>query len=104
VKHLSGAPHLGRFLALPTSIKLGRKYQPGTNTLAFYKKLQITTLIFITLIQIDSGGTGVIDFPEFLAYIAKKQKETAEDPVIMNHFQQGSLTEGDGSVQLTSLY
>ena len=31
--------------------------------------------------QIDSGGTGSIDFPEFLAYVAKKQRESSEDPV-----------------------
>ena len=31
--------------------------------------------------QLDSNETGYIDFPEFLAYVSKKQREAAEDPV-----------------------
>ncbi len=35
VKHLSGALHCGRLLALPTNIRLGRKAFHGENTLAY---------------------------------------------------------------------
>ncbi len=31
--------------------------------------------------KLDSNESGSIDFPEFLAYVAKKQKEATEDPV-----------------------
>jgi hypothetical protein len=34
-----GAPLLGRILALPTNIRLGWKGLPGTNALAYSKKL-----------------------------------------------------------------
>ena len=40
------------------------------------------TLTKYIFFQIDSGGTGSIDFPEFLAYVAKKQRESSEDPVL----------------------
>jgi hypothetical protein len=36
-RNLQGAPLKGRFLALPTNIRLGWKGLPGTNTLAFYQ-------------------------------------------------------------------
>jgi hypothetical protein len=39
---LSGAPLLGRLLASPTTIRLGWKGLPGTNTLAYYGNPQIT--------------------------------------------------------------
>ncbi len=36
VKHLSGVPLQGRFLALPTNTKPGWKGLPGTSTIAYY--------------------------------------------------------------------
>jgi hypothetical protein len=39
LKHLSGAPLWVRLLALPTNIRLDWKGLPGTNTLAYYKKI-----------------------------------------------------------------
>jgi hypothetical protein len=39
VKHLSGAPFLGRLLELPTNIRLGWKSLPGTSTQAFCENL-----------------------------------------------------------------
>jgi hypothetical protein len=44
VKHLSGAPLQGMLLALPANIRLGWKYLPGANILAYYKNPQITTV------------------------------------------------------------
>jgi hypothetical protein len=44
VKHLSVATLWGRLLASPTNIRLGWKGMPGTNTLAYYKNLQITAV------------------------------------------------------------
>jgi hypothetical protein len=38
-KSLSGAPLWDRLLALTTNIRLGRKGLPGTNALAYYKKV-----------------------------------------------------------------
>jgi hypothetical protein len=38
MKNLSDAPLKGRLLALPTNIRLGWQYLPGTNTLAYYEK------------------------------------------------------------------
>jgi hypothetical protein len=41
---------MGRLLASPTNISLGRKILPGTNTLAYYENPQITDeKSFITL-------------------------------------------------------
>jgi hypothetical protein len=37
MKHLSGAPLLGRLLPLPTNISLGWKGWQRTNTLAYYE-------------------------------------------------------------------
>ncbi len=34
-----GAPLMGRFLVLTTDIRIGLKSLPGTNALAYYKKL-----------------------------------------------------------------
>ena len=31
--------------------------------------------------QLDTDESGSIDLPEFLAYVARKQKEATEDPV-----------------------
>ncbi len=42
MKHLSGASLYGRFLALPTNIRLGWKVHPGTKTLAHYENSLIT--------------------------------------------------------------
>jgi hypothetical protein len=39
LKHLSDTPLKGRFLALPTNIRLGGKGLPGKNALANYEKL-----------------------------------------------------------------
>jgi len=36
-RNLPGVPLKGRFLALPTNIRLGWKGLPGTNTLAYYQ-------------------------------------------------------------------
>ncbi len=41
-KNLSGAPLSVRLLGLPTNNKLGWKSLPGTNTLAYYEKAQLT--------------------------------------------------------------
>jgi hypothetical protein len=50
VKNLSGAPHYGKLLALPMSIRLGWKGLLGTDTLAYYENSQITDMkSFITL-------------------------------------------------------
>jgi hypothetical protein len=49
---LSGALLKGRLLALPANIGLGWKGLPGTNALAYYKKLELTAVkSFITLAQ-----------------------------------------------------
>jgi hypothetical protein len=45
VKHLSGAPFYGRLLALPTNTRLGWKFLPGTNILAYYGNLKITSVM-----------------------------------------------------------
>jgi hypothetical protein len=42
--NLSRASLKGMPLALPTNIKLGKKGLPGTNTIAYYKNPQITTV------------------------------------------------------------
>jgi len=51
-KHLTGVPLKGRRLALPTNNRLGWKSLPGTNTLAYYEKAQLTAgksfIIFAT--------------------------------------------------------
>jgi hypothetical protein len=39
VKDLSGAPLLGRLLALHANIRLSWKGLPGTNALAYYEKV-----------------------------------------------------------------
>ncbi len=44
VKYLSGAPLEGRFLSLPSNIRLGTKGLPGPNTPAYHKELQITVI------------------------------------------------------------
>ncbi len=50
MKCLSGAPLYGKLLALPTNVRLGWKSLPRTNTLAYYKSLEITAVkSFITL-------------------------------------------------------
>jgi hypothetical protein len=50
VKCLSGAPLKGKLLALTTNIRLGWKGLPGTNALAYYKKLYLMSVkSFITL-------------------------------------------------------
>jgi hypothetical protein len=50
VKNLLAAPLKGRFLALPTNIRLGWKGLPGTNALTYYEKLKLTAVkSFITL-------------------------------------------------------
>jgi hypothetical protein len=48
VKHISGAPPLGRLLALPTNIRLGWRGLAGTNTLVYYEKAKLKRL-YITL-------------------------------------------------------
>ncbi len=48
--HLSDAPLKGRLLAFAKNIRLGRKGLPGTNSLAYFEKSQLTTVkSFITL-------------------------------------------------------
>jgi hypothetical protein len=48
--YLTGAPLLGKLLALPKNIRLGWKGLSGTNTLAYYKHLYITGFkSFVTL-------------------------------------------------------
>ena len=42
MKHCSDALHLGRRLSLPTTITLGWKGLPGTNTIAYFKYSKIT--------------------------------------------------------------
>ncbi len=51
MEHLAVAPLYGRLLDLPTNIRLGWKGLPGTYTLAYHKKSQLTTAVksFITL-------------------------------------------------------
>ncbi len=44
MKNLSGAPLLGRLLALPTNTRIGLKGLSGTNTLAYYGNPYITTV------------------------------------------------------------
>jgi hypothetical protein len=47
---LSGVPFYGRLPTLPSNIRIGWKDLPGTNPLAYYKNLQLTTIkSFITL-------------------------------------------------------
>jgi hypothetical protein len=49
MKDLSIVPLKSRLLALPSSIRLGREGLPMTNTLAYYKNLNITSVkTFIT--------------------------------------------------------
>ena len=47
--------------------------------------------------QVVSGGTGLIDFPEFLTYVSKKQNESNQNPVsdffLRIHFCSQSLFE-----------
>ncbi len=42
VKHLSDAQLYGKLLALPTNIRLGLKFLPETNTVAYWENSQIT--------------------------------------------------------------
>jgi len=50
VKYLSDAPILGKLLALHANIRLGWKWFPGTNSLAYFENSDITTVkFFITL-------------------------------------------------------
>jgi hypothetical protein len=51
VQHLSGAQLYGRFLALPTNIRIGWKSMPGTNTPAYYKKF-----VAYSHTKIDNNG------------------------------------------------
>ncbi len=44
VKHHSGALLQGRLLVLPTNIRLGGDGLPGTNALAYYKNLKLTSV------------------------------------------------------------
>ncbi len=65
MKHLSGAPLKGRFLALPANIRLGWKGLPGTNVLAYNKKLYLTAVkSFITLVL----GANVIKLFTVISY------------------------------------
>jgi hypothetical protein len=50
MKHLSDAPLSGRLLALPTNIKLGWQYLPGTNTLACCESPQVTEKKFYNIV------------------------------------------------------
>jgi hypothetical protein len=61
VKNLSGAPFLGRLLALPVNIRLGWKGLLGTNTLAYCEhvytadvKSVITIITFVTLDPVEA--------------------------------------------------
>jgi hypothetical protein len=49
LENFLGAPLLSRHLALPTNNRLGCKYLPGTNILAYYRirKVQTKTVLFL---------------------------------------------------------
>ncbi len=56
MKHLSGALLLGRLLSYPTTIRLGWKFLPGENTLAYYEHSSLTAAkTFITPTPCRSG-------------------------------------------------
>jgi hypothetical protein len=58
------APLYGRLLASPTNIRLGWKGLSGTNTLAYYKKPQITAVISFI---VQDPGVNVIKLFFFVA-------------------------------------
>jgi hypothetical protein len=62
VEHLKGAS-LGYAPALPTNIRLGWNGLPGTNTLAYYGKAQLTAVkSFITLTPTEHGHAGIVKY------------------------------------------
>jgi hypothetical protein len=63
VKHLSGAQLKDSLLALLNNIRLRWKGLPGTNALAYYKNLQITTVK--SLIPLAPGVTSTKIFKKF---------------------------------------
>jgi hypothetical protein len=51
VEHRKGTPLLDRLLVLPAYNKLGCKGMPFTNTVAYYKPLQITAVKSFTTLD-----------------------------------------------------
>ncbi len=76
MKHLKGAPLYRRPLALPTSIRLGWKSLPGTNTLAYYENPYITAVksfIVQALVRKDLPETNTLAYyPKVVNYGCKK--------------------------------
>jgi hypothetical protein len=72
LKHLSGAPLWGRFLALPTNNRLGWKDLPGVKTLAFCKNSKLTDVNFYNIgprLSVDNTFSVPLDDKNLLAAI-----------------------------------
>jgi hypothetical protein len=74
MKNLPCAPDKGRLLALPTNIKLVWKGLSGTNTLAYYKHLQITAVRRVVCCNIKPWSQSYKTFSFSSSFILSENK------------------------------